>query len=127
MSLNIVPMETEHVKALGGNGEIPSGASFAAINKAGEVIACAGVIIRKDGIGDVWAMFSEKVKNYKKEILQRLIAGIDSISCETLRSYVSAEMVGEVKFIDRIGFKKTSHFVDINGVRYFQYLRTSHG
>lgn len=77
--------------------------------EGGEIICCFGVNILWDGVGEIWAAFTNKVSEYRKEIVINAGMVIDEIqkkfSLVRLQAHCLADVPESNRFLKHYGFQ----------------------
>lgn len=82
--------------------------AFTAVHD-GEIIAMAGFFPKYQGIGDVWALFSERTGEFKFTIVKQLRRHIELLKGCGFHYFMTPVKMSEpeaIKFIEAVGFTK---------------------
>lgn len=76
--------------------------------ESGEIICCFGVNILWEGVGEIWAAFTDKYADYKKEIVIHAGMAIDEIQRKfnlvRLQAHCLADIPESNRFLKHYGF-----------------------
>lgn len=77
--------------------------------ETGEILCCFGLNILWDGVGEIWAAFTNKVVDYQKEITIHTAMILDSIQesfhLVRLQAHVLADVPESNRFLKHYGFQ----------------------
>jgi len=86
-----------------------AGPAYTAVNEAGELIGAAGIRLVRTGVGNVWAVFSPKVRDYKKDVLRWLKTMLpiimEEFDLKKLRTDSRKGFAASQRFLKHIGFR----------------------
>ena len=101
------------------------GVGYTGIDSNGDLMFAAGIRFKKDGVGDIWSVFSKHIRDNKKATFRTLVnilkIVIKEFGIKKVRSESRIGFEESQRMLEHLGFKRQRRNM-INGKYYF-YLR----
>ena len=134
--LKLIPFEAEHAKELCPDAidsdahEMESmgefyelcDAAYTGMSADGKIVCAFGIVIKKDGVADVWSIFTQQSKKCPKSVFKTLVTMLDilieTFGLKKLRSQSRIGFQESQQLLEHLGFKRQRRNM-INGKNYF--------
>lgn len=134
--LKIIPFKAEHAKHLCPNaidneahemenmGEFYEmcDAAYTGMSEDEKIVCAFGIVLKKDGVADVWSIFNQQIKTCKKSMFRTLVTMLDilieTFDLKKLRSQSRIGFKESQRLLEHLGFKRQRRNT-IDGRNYF--------